>query len=361
MRLRHLFFGVLALVPFVPVVPARPAQAAAPPPPRPVTAATPLENRPDIAVLTGADVGTLRISAATSMSRTAAAHLGAITPAVAKQLGRTTYYRPTDIALYAVPVTSRADEIGRSTSFSILAVPLHTHVHADGTVAPPRPAATGLVDPTFSSAWGQEDYFNWEYTNIDDGGVWCPTTTGKLTGQWEWAKLRNVASSSLYDYWGVAQRAVATITGTARGCSNTIDWFVNEMQSRTPRAYGARQSPLSQPEGSCVNVNLSVSATFGGIGVAISQPVQKCERWMIDGALAAQASTWYGVRYDNNGVWNKLQREAASLQIVRVPAGRGLISTRSSTWTWTIDEACAGSPSRRVARRRLLGRRRRSW
>lgn len=329
MRMRTIC--VLAVIPttFVGVPLARTMPAHAGGGLAPVTTAVPLERRPDIAALFAADLTSLHAIVAASMSDTVAARFGPLTPAMARQLGRSVYFRPVDVALYAVPTRDDHDLPGIDdqgadhASFSVVAVPLHARVGADGSVTPPAASPVGLADPTFSTRWGDEEYFTWEYLNVDDGGVWCDSTLGRVRGQWEYARLSGVAPTSAYDYWGVAQRSVAEIVRQSKQCQDAIDWFVTRMKSRTPGAYGARQSPLTQPSGSCVTVNLSISATFSGIAASISQPVQKCERWHIDGALASSASTWYGVTYDNAGVWGKFQRESGAIQVLRVPKGAG--------------------------------------
>lgn len=289
----------------------------------PVTRAVRLERRPDIAAAFGMDLATFRADAAATLSRSAGETFGAMTTADAAALGRSSWFRPGDVELWAVPSTAgRRDEARRSRSFSVVAVPVHAVVRPDGTVAPPAAPPDGLIDPTFSSRWGDEEYFTWAYYSVDDGGWFCPTTYGRVRGQWEYARLDNV-SSATYDYWGFAERAVAEITKGAAGCDDSIDWFVAKMQSRTPGAYPAKQSPLTGSTGSCTTVTLSVGGSFGGISASLSQQVQRCERWKVSGALASSASEWYGITYDNNGVWDKFQREAAALEVVRVPRGAG--------------------------------------
>ncbi len=320
MTLRSLLVGATAAVFVTGSAVTSPASAL---PQGPVTRVVRLESRPDIALAFGLDIAGFRTAAAVSLSAVATEKLGSITPEIATRLGRATYYRGQDVDLYAVPSTvGRADEAKRPGSYSVIAVPLHSVVRPDGSVAPPASPSTGLVDPTFSNTWGEEEFFHWTYYNADNGGVGCATTRGEIRGQWEYARLRNVSRSSKYDYWGFSQRSVALITKQAGwGCRNTIDWFKTKMQSRTGWAYPARQDPRTGSSGACVTTTLSVGVSFGGVSATISQPVERCEKWSISGALEQWASRWYGVTYDSNGLWGKLERESAALEIVRVPKG----------------------------------------
>jgi len=290
---------------------------------RPVTKVVRLETRPDVSLAFGLDITGFRVAAAASLSAMVTDRLGPITAEVATRLGRATYYRAQDVDLYAVPSTAgRADEATRAGSYSVIAVPLHAVVSPDGSMAPPPAPSTGLIDPTFSNTWGEEDYFGWTYYNADDGGAFCPTTRGEVRGQWEFARLTNVSPTSKYDYWGFSQRSVALITKQAGwGCRNTIDWFKTMMQSRTGGAYPARQDPRTGSSGPCVTQTLTVGVSIRGVSASVSQPVERCEKWSISGALEGSASRWYGVTYDNNHQWGKLERESAALEIVRVPKG----------------------------------------
>lgn len=303
------------------VAPVAPAHAAIPGP-RAVERAVRLERRPDIAAAFGMDLAGFRARAAASLELTAS-----------ERLGRRVMLRPADVELWAVPTASGRDDAGRSLGYSVIAVPVRSEVHADGTVSPPsRPIAAyrpsgaprAIVDPTFSSSWGTEEYFNWTYFNVDDGGLLCPTTVGEVRGQWEYSKLANVAPGSPYDYWGVSQRAVAEITRDAKHCDDTIDWFKMGAQSRTPGAYPARQDPLSGSTGKCEATTLTVGGSYGGVNASIQQRVERCERWDVVGALTTSAGTFYGVDYDNHGVWNTRQRHAGALEIVRVRRGEPL-------------------------------------
>lgn len=333
MTLRQLLVGATAAVLVVssvasPVVAAGSGHAAAPanaPAQGPVTRVVRLESRPDIALAFGLDIAGFRTAAAVSLSAIATAKLGPITLETATRLGRASYYRGQDVDLYAVPSTAgRADETKRPGSYSVIAVPLHAVVRPDGSVAPPPTPSTGLVDPTFSNTWGDEEYFHWIYYNVDGGGIRCGTTRGEIRGQWEYARLSNVSPSSKYDYWGFSQRSVAVITKQAgRGCRNTIDWFKTKMQSLAGWAYPAEQDPRSGSSGVCVTKTLTIGASFGGVSASMSQPVERCEKWAITGALEEWASRWYGVEYDNNGLWGRLDRESAALEVVRVPKGAG--------------------------------------
>lgn len=316
--------------------PSGPAAVAAPTP-APVTSVVRLETRPDVARAFGFDLAGFRREAAGALSLTATERFGPLTAERARSLGRNVYFGPADVDLYALPsVTGREDERRRSTSWSVAAVPRGAVVHADGSVEPPSPAAgftvgpgsrsqpTGPVargvDPTFGSTWGTEQYFTWARYNVDDGGIWCGDTKGVIRGQWEYARLRNVAASSPYDYWGFVQRAVAEVSVGARHCDDAIDWFTAGMQF-SRRGFPAKQDPRSGWDGKCETRTLTVGGSFHGITASITQPVERCEAWTVHGALAPSAAEWYGVTYDNAGAWNKFQRESAALEIVRLPKG----------------------------------------
>lgn len=309
------------------VAPASSSSAGTSPVPRPVTRAVRLERRPDLLAAFGADVAGLRARAAASLTLTAT-----------ERFGRAVTFRAADVELWAVPVRTSARRDETSHSLAVIAVPARSQVHADGTVSPPaRPVAAyrvagveqAAVDPTFSSNWGTEEYFNWTFFDLDDGGLLCPTTIGEVRGQWEYSRLANVAPGTRYDYWGVAQRAVAEITREAKHCDDTIDWFKVAAQSRTSGAYPARQDPLSGSTGKCEGVNLTIGGSYGGVSASMQQRLEHCETWAVTGALTPSARNFYGVDYDNHGVWNTGQRHAGALEIVRVPRGLPLsINTR---------------------------------
>ena len=280
-----------------------------------------LETRPDVVALFGSDLAAFRARAAASLSASVVEEYGPLTTTRAGELGRSSYYRPEDVELYAV--AGRRGPSERPDSYAVIAVPVHSVVHADGSVAPPATPADGFPVPGFSTRWGNEEYFNWSYFSVDFGGWFCLPTRGEIRGQWAYARL-DVSSSSAYDYWGISARAVAEITHRSSNCENTLDTFQIKTQSLTDSAYAVRQDPRTGSQGACTTRFLAVGARLGGVVGTIRDQVERCETWSVSGALTRSARVWYGIEYDHQGQWHRFQREAAALEIVRVPRGASI-------------------------------------
>jgi hypothetical protein len=230
-----------------------------------------------------------------------------------------------DVEVYLVnttPPVRRAYGLGSAAGrhVGMIAVPRGVRVGADGTVAPSL-RAPRLVDPTFTTNWGNESYLNWTYFDIDDGGWFCRTTRGEIRGQFEYARLPNDSAGSRFDYWGVSARVVAEITRHSSNCEDTISSFTVQVQSRAAGALAVRQDPRTGSDGNCSQRELRVNGSFAGITAGIAQAVPWCERWNVSGAVSASAATWYSVTYDHRGHWHRNQREAALVEIIRVPKG----------------------------------------
>lgn len=243
-----------------------------------------------------------------------------------REAARTLHRPAAEIRLVVVdpPPTGGPRRVGSSQRtprhYGVVAVPAGLRVERDGTVSPVGPQRT-RVDPTFTPSWGDEQYFNWIYYDIDDGGWLCRTTRGEIRGQFEFARLPNVSSDSRYDYWGVSARAVAEVTHRSGNCTDTISRFTLEVQSRSAGSLAVGQDPRSGSDGNCTSRELRVMGTFGGVTAGIAQTVPWCERWTVRGALAGSAGSWYGIGYDHQGHWHAYQREGALLEIIRVRKG----------------------------------------
>ncbi len=266
-----------------------------------------LSGHPEMATAFGADAATLAAHSATEWS---GPHGRGPRPPL----------RPGDVSLYAV-TTRRSD--GRRRPVGILAVPVGSVVHPDGSVSP-APASSQPASAVWSSGWGAAQQLNWTYY-VRDGGSWfCAPAWGEIRGQWTYARLSGVPWWSPTDYWAVSARADAEITWGSDTCAESIDWFTMRTQSRAPQAVVVAQDPTTGTSGACHVVSESVVATVAGISARLDDHAVACETWQVTGAIAPNASAWYGVDYQHAGRWGITQREVATAEIVAVPAGSWL-------------------------------------
>ncbi len=265
-------------------------------------------------------VSSIRNQMLVAMNEMAAEDFGQFTAQKGARIGRTNYYEDRDIKVHVV-----AQSDG---SVAMIAVPLHTDVFADGSVGvTDKATANGIGSPIFGGKWGTQITNHYVLTHSNDGGDNCSTSTAENRMRYSRAWLAD--SSPTKSYMGVSVSGVVEITEFSNGgfplyvqCEDWLDYAEINYHNETPGSTYVQQSPLVDYDGECTSTNLTVSASVGHIGASVSQEVQRCEKWDVYGGNAGPASTFYGIKYDNNDKCGPQSRELSALAVVELGQGQ---------------------------------------
>ena len=126
----------------------------------------------------------------------------------------------------------------------------------------------------------------------------------------------------------IAITTVAEVTQKAGGCRELPRPVPARHDVVDAGAVYQKQAPLSDYNSNCHDINLSLSASLGGVGASMSETVRQCEYWDVVGGNEHHASKRYDIHYDNKGSCSAESREASELAVYAVPQGkaRGLVA-----------------------------------
>ena len=266
------------------------------------------------------DVRKIRAEMLASMNRSAAEDFGTFNAEHRARLGRNNYYEDRDIAVYVVP--------GPDGNSAYVAASRHATVLADGSILEPTVAGeNGVVgSPVFGGSWDSYTVQHVTFTNSNDGGIDCTTSTAENRGRITKKRLKD--RSNTLDFWGIAYSSVAEVTVYSKNhrpgigtCDDWLDHFEMKMWSDDSRARWLEQSPKSDQAKNCTPINLSVGIEVGPVGGTVSQSVDVCEKWDVYGGNNGMATTKYGIRWDQNKKC-AVSRELAEVAVMEVGAGK---------------------------------------